>query len=131
MDATATSDGEAGNVSTVSTLRRIGETVLSTFHNRLELLTLELKEEKYWLISALMLGACVVVFAILLVVAILITVAVLAPPEARLWLLPGICLIFLAGLAASILGLRRRLLRPAPLGGTLAELKKDLECLKN
>src|SRR4051812_10128730 len=58
MDADSTTIPSAAttpdHISTVGTLKRLGETILSTLHNRLELLTLELKEEKYWLTRTLL-----------------------------------------------------------------------------
>ena len=121
----------AEHVSATSTLRRIGETLLSTFHNRVELLTLELKEEKLWLLSALTFAAVALVFGILSVVAILVTIAFLTPEAARPWVLVGICVVCLATLAFAVLGLKKRLKRTAPLADTLAELKKDMQCLKS
>ena len=134
MDATAQrtehSTESTEHISTVGTLRRIGETVLSTVHNRLELLTLELKEEKYWLVSALMFAAFAIVFGILTVVAIFVTVAFLTPENARPWVLIGLCVVCIGALLFSIFRLKSKLKRPAPLTDTLAEIKKDIECLK-
>jgi uncharacterized membrane protein YqjE len=93
-------------------------------------MTLELKEEKHWVIATLMFAAFAIVFGILSIVAILVTIAVLVPAEARVWVMPGICLMTLAGLAVTVLGLKKKLKRPAPLTDTLAEIKKDIACLK-
>jgi uncharacterized membrane protein YqjE len=134
MDATTTTIPSAAttpdHISTVGTLRRLGETIVSTLHNRLELLTLELKEEKYWLVGTLLFAAFAIVFALLSVVAILVTVAFLTPASARPWVMLGICVVCLGALAFSVLGLMKKLKRPAPLTETLNELKKDMECLK-
>lgn len=131
MDATAhPAEPAAEHISTTGTLRRISETILSTFHNRLELLTLELKEEKYWLVSALTFAALAIVFSILSVVAIFVTVAFLTPENARPWVLVGLCVVCLGALSFCVLGLKKRLKRPAPLADTLAEIRKDMECLK-
>ena len=132
MDASAQGAEQPAteHISTAGTLRRIGETLLSTFHNRVELLTVELKEEKFWLVSALMFAAFALVFGILSVVAILITIAFLTPEAARPWVLVGICLLCVGALLVSLLALKKRLKRPAPLADTLAELRKDIQCLK-
>ena len=131
MEATAqTPPVSAEGVSAAGALRRISETFLSILHNRIELMTLELKEEKHWVIATLMFAAFAIVFGILSVVAILVTIAVLVPAEARVWVMPGICLVTLAGLAVTVLGLKKKLKRPAPLTDTLAEIKKDIACLK-
>ena len=128
--ATHTPPETAEGISTAGTLRRLSETGLSILHNRLELITLELKEEKHWVVATLMFAAFAIVFGILSVVAILVTVAVLVPAEARIWVLPGICLVTIAGFIVTVLGLKKKLKRPAPLVDTLAEIKKDIACLK-
>lgn len=134
MDATSTTAPGAATgseeVSTAGALRRLGETVLSTIHNRIELLTIELKEEKYWLVGTLLMASFALVFGLLSVVALLVTVAVLTPPQARPWVMIGLCVICLGGLLVCVLGLKKRLNRPPPLADTLNELKKDIECLK-
>jgi len=131
MEATAqTPPVSAEGVSAAGALRRISETFLSILHNRVELMTLELKEEKHWVVATLMFAAFAIVFGILSIVAILVTIAVLVPAEARVWVMPGICLLTLAGLAVTALGLKKKLKRPAPLTDTLAEIKKDIACLK-
>jgi len=131
MEATAqTPPVTAEGVSAAGALRRISETFLSILHNRLELMTLELKEEKHWVVATLMLAAFAIVFGILSIVAILVTVAVLVPAEARVWVMPGICVVTIAGLVVTLLGLKKKLKRPAPLTDTLAEIRKDIACLK-
>ncbi len=131
MDATAqTPPVSAEGVSAAGALRRISETFLSILHNRLDLMSLELKEEKHWVVSTLMFAAFAIVFGILAIVAILVTIAVLVPAEARVWVMPGICLVTIAGLVVTVLGLKKKLKRPAPFIDTLAELKKDIACLK-
>jgi uncharacterized membrane protein YqjE len=135
MDDTSTAAPPAATspseVSGTGTLRRLGETLISTLHNRLELLTLELKEEKHWLVATLLFALFAFLFGFLSVVAIFVTVAFLTPPEARPWVLVGLCAACIGALLFSVLGLMKKLKRPAPLGDTLAELKKDIECLKD
>jgi uncharacterized membrane protein YqjE len=131
MEATAqTPPVNAEGISAAGALRRISETFLSILHNRLELITLELKEEKHWVVATLMLAAFAIVFGILSIVAILVTVAVLVPAGARIWVLPGICLVTIAGTIVTVLGLKKKLKRPAPLADSLAEIKKDIACLQ-
>jgi len=131
MEATAqTPPVTAEGVSAAGALRRISETFLSILHNRLELITLELKEEKHWVVATLMFAAFAIVFGILSIVAILVTVAVLVPAEARIWVMPGICVVTIAGLIVAVLVFNKKLKRPAPLNDTLAEIKKDIACLK-
>ncbi len=120
----------AEGISTAGTLRRLSETVLSILHNRLELLTLELKEEKYWAVGTLIVAVLAASFAILSIVAVFVTIAFLVPAEARGWVMIGISVLMIAGLVTCGLTLKARLNRPPALADTLAELKKDIECLK-
>jgi uncharacterized membrane protein YqjE len=117
-------------VSTAGALRRISETFLSIFHNRLELLTLELKEEKHWAVATLVLAVIAAGLAFTSIIAILVTVAFLVPASARPWVMIGICLVTIAGLVGCVFALTARLKRPPMLNETLAELKKDIQCLK-
>jgi len=128
--ATHTPPETAEGISTTGTLRRLSETVLSILHNRLELLTLELKEEKYWAVGTLIVAVLAASFAILSIVAILVTIAFLVPEAARGWVMIGISVLMIAGVVTCVLTLKARLNRPPALADTLAELKKDIECLK-
>ena len=132
MEAVAQNPPEtAEGVSTASTLRRISETFLSILHNRLELLTLELKEEKHWAVATLIVAALAASFAVLSVVAVMVTVAFVVPAAARPWVLLGISASMIAGLLICVFNLKARLNRPPVLADTLAELKKDIACLKD
>jgi uncharacterized membrane protein YqjE len=132
MEAVAQTPPEtAEDVSTAGALRRFGETFLSVLHNRLELLTLELKEEKHWAVGTLIAASLAASFAILSIVAILVTVAFVVPAEARPWVMVGISVMMVGGLVACVLHLKARLNRPPALADTLAELKKDIACLKD
>ena len=130
MEATAQTPPVSTEGVSAGTLRRISETFLSIFHNRIELLTLELKEEKHWAVATLMLAVIAAGLAFTSVVAILVTVAFLVPAEARPWVMIGICVVLIGGLLACVFTLKAKLKRPPMLNETLAELKKDIECLK-
>lgn len=139
MDATAHTTAQpeaetppttAEGISITGTLRRLGETFLSIFHNRLELMTLELKEEKYWAVGTLMLAVIAAGLGFTSIVAVLITVAVLVPDEARAWVMIGICAVVIGALLFCVLRLRAKLKRPPMFSDTLEQLKKDIECLR-
>jgi len=131
MEATQTPPETAGDISAASTLRRLSETFLSILHNRIELLTLELKEEKHWAVSTLIVAVLAACFAVLSIVAVLVTVAFLVPAETRPWVMIGISVVLLGGTAVCFFNLKARLQRPPVLSDTLAELKKDIACLKD
>jgi uncharacterized membrane protein YqjE len=131
MEATEqTPPATAENVSTASTLRRVSETFLSILHNRLELITVELKEERHLAVATLMFAIFAATFGMLSLVAVLITVAFLVPAGSRPWVMIGICVIFIGGLLFSVFELKSKLKRPPVLADTLSELKKDIACLK-
>ncbi len=134
MDADSTTIPRATTTpdhnSTAGNLRRMGEAALSTLHNRLDLLTLELKEEKYWLVRTLLFASFALVFGVLSIVAIFVTVAFLTPAEARPWVMLGLCLLCIGTTIYFSIALRKKLQRPPPLQDSLNELKKDIECLK-
>jgi len=129
-DVAQTPPETAEGVSTAGALRRISTTFLSILHNRLELATLELKEEKHWAVATLIVAVLAASFAILSVVAVLVTIAFVVPPAARPWVMIGISALMIAGLLICVFNLKARLNRPPVLAETLAEIKKDIECLK-
>lgn len=132
MEATAQTPPEtAAGISTTGTLRRLSETFLSILHNRLELLTLELKEEKHWAVTTLIVAVLAASFAIISIVAVLVTVAFVVPAAARPWVMIGISLLMIGGTVGCVFNLKARLKRPPVLADTLAELKKDISCLKD
>ena len=111
-------------------LCRLGATVLATLQNRLELLAVELQEERVRFFNALLLVAVVVAlgFFTLATVACALVIVV--------WNVFGVAGLFVfsgLGLVSTLLAwwrLRVRLKNWPFLSDTLAELKKDCECLK-
>lgn len=113
-------------------LRRLGGTVVATLHNRLELFTTELEEEKAWLVSTLIWVAVAVFFSGLAIVLTLGAIVYLCPESARPWVLGGFALLFIFIATNAIMGLRRSLReRPPPLADTIGELRKDLEWIRS
>jgi uncharacterized membrane protein YqjE len=111
--------------------RRLRAVVLAIFHNRLELLVVELQEERNRLFQAVLLVALIVAcgfFTLMLAVAAVIILT---------WNIFGVagllvmCGLFLAGTLVLCWRLVIRLKNWPLLPGTLAELKKDRECLDN
>jgi len=114
----------------METLCRLGATVLATLQNRLELLALELQEERVRFFNALLLLAAVVALGFFTLATAACALAIVVWNEfgvAGLFALSGL------GLVGTLLAwwrLRVRLKNWPFLSGTLAELKKDRECLK-
>ena len=121
--------GENENTGLFSSVKRLGSTVLAILHNRLELLAVELQEERARLVNTVLLTALIVLLAgfTLITAATALVIVV--------WVKFGVNGIFAAsgaGLVATLLTywwLHTRLKNWRPLPGTLAELKKDREWL--
>ena len=112
--------------------RRLAEAFLSTLQNRVELLALDLQEEKYWLITALIWAALAIFLCILAVLLVIFTIVFLSPERARPYVLLGLCFFLIALALGAVAGLRRQWKEKAtPLSDTLSELKKDVACLRS
>jgi len=110
-------------------LHRLGATFLGILQNRLELLVLELQEERHRLFHALLLTAAIVALGLVTLALAAFALVVVVWKEFGV-----IGLITLSGLSlvSTLLAywrLRVRLKKWPFLSGTLAELKKDRACL--
>ena len=115
-----------------ASFRRLTDTLVGTVHNRIELLGLELQEEKYWLIATLLWAGASIFLGILAIVSVSITIVWLCPEAARPYALVGLSVLFLVLAAGAITGLRKVLKeKPEPLSGTLTELKKDIQWIRS
>ncbi|MFT3867178.1 MAG: phage holin family protein [Nibricoccus sp.] len=116
----------------LSALRSLGDGLLAMAHDRLELLSVELQEEKYrliltfiWITAAVFMGMMAVSFASL-------TLVYLFWESARVAVLAGLTLFYAGLLIAIIVALRRFLARqPRPFSGTRGELEKDRTCIRS
>jgi uncharacterized membrane protein YqjE len=111
------------------TTGRVAAALAQTFKDRIELLGLELREDKIRLVQILILACCGVVFALLALILGVLTFLALLPVEWRevgMGVLAGAC--FVAAVW-SFLGIKRRLAsRNHMFAQTLAELEKDKAC---
>jgi len=123
--------GETERHGLFRTLRRLGSIVLAILQNRLELLVVELQEERLRLFDALLLTAFVVALGFLTVA--IATTAVLIV----VWNQYGVIgLLAVSGFALvstlfAYWRLRVRLKNWPLLSATLAELRKDRACLEH
>lgn len=111
------------------------DTLLATVQNRLELFAVELQEEKCRLIEALVWAAAVIFLAIMAVTMLTLTVVfwagIILGEEALFWTLGGFTLLYVTVAYGAFRALKQRLCkRPLPFAETIAELKKDRECLR-
>ena len=115
----------------VASFRALGDVLLATVSDRLELFSLELQEEKFrliriflWISAGIFAGMMAVTFASL-------TLVYLFWESARLAVLGGLALFYATALVAIIIAFRRFLTRqPQPFAATLQEIKEDRACIR-
>jgi uncharacterized membrane protein YqjE len=116
----------------LSSLRNLGDGLLASVEDRIGLVSLELREEKFrmiqtffWISAILFCGAIAITFASLALV-------YLFWESARLAVLGALALLYSGALASIIVGFRRYLARqPQLLAGTLRELGEDRACIRS
>jgi len=115
----------------IDSVKQVGESALALLHNRLQLLSVELQEEKYRVIQALLWlsGGLILVFLGLLLG--IGTIAVLVYAQWGVAGLAGLTVLLLV-VGAIVLAVMWNRLKSGgmPFSGTLQELKKDSECLR-
>ena len=112
-------------------VRALADGLLAGAQDRLELLTVELQEEKFrliqifvWISAAIFAGVMAITFAS-------ITLVYLFWESARLAVLCGLTLIYAGALVAVVIAFRRYLARqPRPFAATLEEIKIDRSCIR-
>lgn len=114
------------------TLRRLGETLLTTLRNRIDLFGVELQEEKAWLLSTLIWAGAAIFLGGITVVLAVVSIVWLTPEPARPWVLIGLTVLFAFLCANAIASLRRQIsAKPPPFESTGAELKKDIQWIRS
>ena len=112
-----------------ASLRRLLKTVLAIAQNRLELLLVELQQERWRFFDALLLAGAVLILAAMTLMLATLTLVVVCLRAGRLDLLVALMLLYLAATIVGFWRLRTRLKNWAPFSATLTELKKDKACL--
>jgi len=115
-----------------SSVRRVADTCVSSVHNRVELLAVELQEEKIRLVRLLLWTGAALFAAFLAITVITIAVVFLVPDDKRNIALIGFGVVYV--LVAVVIAVKLRVeIRnaPPPLSDTLSELKKDLQSLRS
>ncbi len=122
----------SGSAGFLGSLRTLGDALLGTVQDRLELFSIELQEEKFrliqtfvWICASVFTGMMAVTFASL-------TLVYLFWESARLAVLGGLTLFYVGALVAILVAFRRYLARqPKPFAGTRQELEEDRACIRN
>jgi uncharacterized membrane protein YqjE len=115
----------------ISSIAGLGENLIKTLQERIELVSIEVQEEKYrmvriaiWISAAVFAGAMALTFATL-------TLVYLFWETARLAVLAGFTVFYSAALVWVIVLLRRTFAQPKPFRATLETLSEDRECIRN
>jgi len=108
---------------------RVAAALAQTFKDRIELLGLELREDKIRLVQILILACCGVVFGLLGLILGILTLLALLPTEWRVAGMGFMACACAVGTVWAFAGLKRRLAsRNHMFAQTLAELEKDKAC---
>ena len=114
----------------LASFRVLGDSLFASMQNRVELVSLELQEEKFrliqtffWISAAMFASAMALTFASL-------TLVFLFWESARLGVLVGLTLLYAGAAVAITVAFRRYLARqPRPFAATIDELKEDRACI--
>lgn len=116
----------------LSSFHLLGDTLVASLQDRLEVLSVEVQEEKYRLIQTIV-WICAAAFAALMTLAFAsLTLVCFFRASARLAALGGLTLLYTGALVAIVIAFRRFLARqPKPFAATLAELGEDRACIRS
>ncbi len=112
-----------------ASVRTILDTVLATAQNRVELLAVELQEEKCRWIEALLCATAVAAFGMMALSLVTFTIVILFWDNGRLPALIGLSVLYLIGTALAWRALQSRLRARNAFSATLDEIKQDRSCL--
>jgi uncharacterized membrane protein YqjE len=115
----------------LGSFRTLGDALVATLQDRLELVSVELQEEKFrliqifiWISAAVFAGMMAITFASL-------TLVYLCWESARLAVLGGLTLLYAGALVTIVVAFRRYLARqPRPFTATLQEIGEDRACIR-
>lgn len=120
-----------GSSGLLGNLRGFADGLIGSAHDRLELLAVELHEEKFRLIQIFIWISGIVFLAMLAMVFISFAVVVVLWETARIAAICSLAGLYVAGLIAAVVGFRRYLrAQPKPFAATLSELREDRECIR-
>jgi len=126
------SSAPSGSTGFLGSLRTLGDGLLGTLNDRLELFSLELQEEKFRLIQIFLWISAAVFAGIMAITFASLTLVYLFWETARLAVLGGLALFYAGALLAIIAALRRFIAsQPTPFAATRQELAEDRACIRN
>lgn len=122
----------SSHVGFLSSFRALGDGLLATVQDRLELLTVELQEEKFRLIQTFIWISAAVFTAMMAITFASLTLVYLFWESARLAVLGGLTVFYAGALVAIIVVFRRFIARqPRPFTATRQEIGEDRACIRN
>ena len=116
----------------LDSFRVLGDSLLATVQDRLELFSVELQEEKFRLILTFIWISAAVFTAMMAIAFASLTLVYCFWEGARLAVLGGLTLFYVGALVLIILAFRRYIARqPSPFSATRQEIGKDRTCIRN
>lgn len=115
----------------LGSLRTLGSGLIDSAHDRFELFTIELQEEKLRLLQSLIWISAGIFVALMSVTFFSLSIVYVVGEAARPLALSGMTALYLLLLAAIVIGFRRHLARQSkPFAATLSELRQDSACIR-
>ena len=115
----------------MDTLRALGDALLASAHDRVELISVELQEEKFRLIRMLIWISAAIFAGVMALTLVSITVVYLFWESARLAALGGLTALYTVAFLVLVITFRRYVARqPRPFAATLQELAADRACIR-
>jgi uncharacterized membrane protein YqjE len=115
----------------VASIRTLAAGMVDGVRDRIELLAVEVQQEKFRLVQILIWIAAAVFAAAMCLAFASLTLVYLLWESARLAALGGLALFYGAALVGIIVGFRRYLAKqPKPFSGTVQELTEDSACIR-
>jgi len=111
--------------------RRLAQTAVAAFQNRIELFALELREEKNQAVDVLIWVCLAALCGLMALVAVTATVILFFPEDKRAYAAAGFAVLYLAGAVLAYLKMRGRMKdETPPFSATVNEFRKDQEWLQ-
>src|SRR2546423_107651 len=111
-------------------VQKLSSTTIGALQNRVELLAVELGEEKGRLLEMVLVGVGLLFLVMMGLVALTATIVFLFPEEYRIYALGAFALLYLAGAVVAFFMLKGVLKQP-PFAETIRQVKKDAEWIES
>jgi len=110
-------------------VQRLTRTGLGALQNRVELLAVELEEEKGRLLEMVLAGVGLLFLMMMGLVMLTATIVFIFPEEHRIWALAGFTVLYLGGAVFAFFMLKSVLKQP-PFAETIRQVKKDADWIQ-